>query len=113
MTTLTTPAPSLAQVFAELYRNRNRGKLTPEQVAENIGTTDVNTVSGLIKTVFLADLLHMAVLNTADGTRHAWHYGITRRARRIVKALGLDGVTDQVIGAEYHDSMAWKPRKKW
>lgn len=107
---MTNPTSGLAEMFAELFRNRSR-KLTPDQVAEKLGTSDAPTVRGAMETIFFADLLHMTHIKV-DG-RYVWHYGITARARRIVAAVGLDGVTDEVIRTEYRDAMAWRPRKNW
>lgn len=97
--------PSLAQVFTALFSSRD--KLTSAQVAEKIGSADVARVAGTMQKVFLADLLHMKVIDAA------WRYGITARARRIVCAVGLDGVTDDLIMSEYSDAMAWRPRRTW
>jgi hypothetical protein len=115
----TTSAVTLTQVFAELYRNRNRdrhkrGRLTPEQVAERLHVDDVTAVKAAMETVFFAGLLHMnchAVTPGAPG--YKWHYGVTTLARRIVNTVDLDGMTDELIKAEYHDALAWAPRKKW
>lgn len=104
---------SIAQVFAVLFHNR-RQKLTPAQVAVQLGAR-IPEVDGLMHTIFMADLLHMTHLRVDgdESNRYVWHYGITARARRIVKAVGLDGVTDELIRSEYRDAMAWSPRKKW
>lgn len=113
---MTTVSP--AQVFAELFRVRNRrgtdSKLNPQQVAERLGTHDVSTVKGCMDTVFFADLLHMAHFRAEPtDAGYTWHYGVTRRARRMVKAIGVEGVTEEIIASEYHDAMAWRPRKRW
>lgn len=107
-------AGTLTQVFTELFRNRRRAKLTPEQVAERLHVTDVSQVKAAMEKVFFADLLHMTLLRaTPDATRYTWHYRVTARAGRIVTAVGLDGVTDEIIRSEYHDAMGWLPRKRW
>jgi hypothetical protein len=107
------PAPTLAQVFTTLFK-AGRTKLTPQQVAEELDNADVHQVLALMTTVFFADLLHMSHLKVSpDATCYTWHYGITARARRIVAAVGLDAVTDEIIKSEYNDAMAWRPRKTW
>lgn len=98
-------SPNLAQVFAVLFSSRD--KLTPAQVAEKIGDTDVARVNGAMQKVFLAGMLHMKL------TDAAWRYGITARARRIVRAVGLDSVTSGLITAEYDDAIRWRPRRTW
>jgi hypothetical protein len=104
---MTNPTTTTSGVFAELFRNRNRGKLTPEEVAERLGEDNVTAVKEAMHKVFMADLLHMKVIDAS------WHYGVTARGRRIVQAVGLTGVTDQVIDAEYFDAITWKERRKW
>jgi hypothetical protein len=104
-------------VFAEIYRVRNRpgrdSKLNAEQVAEALGA-DIATVKDALERVFFAELLHMSHFRAKpDDTFYTWHYGVTALGRRIVAAVGLDSVTDELIASEYNDAMAWRPRRQW
>lgn len=96
---------NFAQVFTALFTSAS--KLSPNQVAEKIGTTDSASVRDVMDKLLLGDLLHMKVID------REWRYGITARARRIVHSVGLDGVTDELLSAEYIDAQGWQPRRDW
>lgn len=89
-------------------------KFTEDQIRERLGdqapAPTVLPSQGLhdiLIRLVLAGLLHMQVRD------RKWHWGITAQCRRLVRAVGKAGVTEQIIATEYHNGILHRPRVQW